>query len=66
MQKNTTTILGIASAVFGLLLFLTSITGVFWPATPVTDPGMFWTSMMFVLFGVLAFFLGKRQAEVAA
>lgn len=61
MQKNMTTILGIASAVFGLLLFLVSVTGVFWPATPVTDPGMLSTTMVFVLFGVLGFFLGKQQ-----
>ncbi len=60
MQKNTTTILGIASAVFGLLLFLVSVTGIFWNPTPVNDPGMLSTTMVFVLFGVLAFFLGKR------
>ncbi len=64
MQKNTATILGIASAVFGVLLFLVSVTGVFFgAATSVTDPGMLSTVIVFVLFGVVGYFLGQRPAQ---
>lgn len=65
MQKNTATILGIVSAVFGLLLYVTSVAGVFFPATPPTDPGMLWTSVVFILFGVFGFLLGKEQGKTA-
>lgn len=68
MAQNTATILGIAAALFGVLLFLTSVTGVFWPSTPtpVTDPGMLWTSVIFVLLGLVGFALGRQQAAQAA
>lgn len=66
MAQNTATILGIAAALFGVLLFLTSVTGVFWPATPVSDPGMLWTSVIFVLLGIVGFALGRQQAAQAA
>ncbi len=64
MQKNTATYLGIASAIFGVLLFLVSVTGLFFgAATKVTDPGMLSTVLIFVLFGVVGWFIGQRPAK---
>lgn len=65
MEMNTPRILGIVTAAIGVLLFLVSVTGVFWDRTPVTDPGMLWTSFTFVLLGVLSFLLGPRQETAA-
>lgn len=58
---NNTTILSIVALALGAILFLVSVAGVFWPATPVTDPGMLSTVAVFILFGVFGFLLGRRQ-----
>ncbi len=60
---NNATILGIVAAVIGVLLLALSAAGVFWPATPITDPGMLWTSVVFLLFGGLGILLGKQTSE---
>jgi hypothetical protein len=65
MEKNTPTIMGLASLIFGALLLIVSVAGVFWPATPITDPGMLSTSAVFLLFGVLGIVLGKQTAKTA-
>lgn len=53
---------GIALAVFGVLLYVTSVAGAFWPkATPWNDIGLYVTTITLVGFGLGALWLRQTK-----
>ncbi len=67
MQKDLTSTLSIASIAFGVILYLTSVLGLFFKAaSPPLDVGLLSTTGIFVLFGVLGLMLAKARAESSA
>ncbi len=67
MQKDLTSVLSIASIAFGVILYLTSVLGLFFEAaSPPGDVGLLSTVGIFVLFGVLGLLLANARAEAGA
>lgn len=65
MSRTLYTALAAASLVVGLLILVVALTGLFWPATPVGDIGMWSTVGMFLLLGVLGMLLARRFEPAA-
>jgi hypothetical protein len=65
MKWNLTAVLALVSLAFGVLLFILSVAGVFWPPTPVTDVGLLSTTTVFVALGIVGLLLARRQTAPA-
>jgi len=59
VNRTLYTVAGATSLLFGLLLLVVSISGVFWEATPIADVGMASTVGIFVVFGILGLLLAR-------
>jgi hypothetical protein len=57
--NRTAFILGLALLAFAVLFFLVAVTGMLWPASPVTDVGVLSVTSITLLFGLGALALSR-------
>jgi hypothetical protein len=65
MHMQAVRFLSVVSLLVAVVLLVVSVSGAFWPSTPIGDIGMLSTVVIFALFGVVGLALARQHAHAS-